>query len=332
MSRMVNTVCGPVSSDKLGIVLAHEHIIFGFPGFQGDMSLNAFNREEMVKQCSEHLADLKMKYGLQTLVEATPNECGRDVRLYKEISEKSGVNIICSTAYFLEAQGAPAYFYSRMDEHDVHNEIYEIFEQEFNRGIEGTEIKAGVVKVCSSLGETTDYEKMFFKAAGKIASNNKDVRIITHTTQGTCAMEQVNLLIESGADPAQIQIGHFGGYLDIEGQKEVLSKGVYVAFDRMGIDGFWGMPEDKWRYKSIMSLIDSGYGDKILLSNDWVMFKYGRKEDAKSPVTDKMKIWNWTHLFEHDLPNLNKLGLSEEQCDMFVKQNPAEFYGGKYIK
>ena len=332
MGRMVNTVCGPVPSDKLGIVLAHEHIVFGFPGYQGDLSLNAFNREAMVETAAKHLSDLKKKYGLNTLVEATPNECGRDVRLFKEISEKSGVNIICSTAYFLEDQGAPAYFFSRMDGHDVQSEIYEIFDQEFNRGIEGTEIKAGVVKVCSSLGRITDYERLFFKAAGRIAANNRDVRIITHTTQGTCALEQAELLIESGADPAQIQIGHFGGYLDIKGQKEVLSKGVYVAFDRMGMDDFYGMPEDRLRYQSIMALLEAGYGDRILLSNDWVLFKYGRKGDDSTPLPQKVKIWNWTHLFEYDLPCLNKLGLSQAQCEMFVKQNPAGFYGGKYTK
>ena len=30
MGKMINTVCGTVSSDDLGIVLAHEHIVFGF--------------------------------------------------------------------------------------------------------------------------------------------------------------------------------------------------------------------------------------------------------------------------------------------------------------
>lgn len=44
MSNMVNTVTGQVSADQLGKTLAHEHLLFGYPGYQGDLTLGIFNR------------------------------------------------------------------------------------------------------------------------------------------------------------------------------------------------------------------------------------------------------------------------------------------------
>jgi phosphotriesterase-related protein len=35
----VNTVTGQIASDELGTTLMHEHILFGYPGWEGDCSL-----------------------------------------------------------------------------------------------------------------------------------------------------------------------------------------------------------------------------------------------------------------------------------------------------
>lgn len=36
------TVTGRVPADGLGFTLPHEHVIFGYPGYQGDVTLGAF--------------------------------------------------------------------------------------------------------------------------------------------------------------------------------------------------------------------------------------------------------------------------------------------------
>lgn len=331
MGKMINTVCGTVSSDDLGIVLAHEHIVFGFPGFQGDLTLGGFDREELVEGCVKQLNTLKQRYGLKTLVDATPNECGRDALLLQEISRESGVNIICSTGYYIEAEGAPSYFNSRQNTCDVPTEIFEMFKEESYVGIEKTDVKAGVIKLCSGLGYISDYEKLFFHAAAKLARQDRNIRIITHTSEGTCAVEQADLLISAGVHPAQIQIGHFCGCLDSKEQKAVLAKGVYVGFDRMGMDGFYGKPKDEVRYRSLMKLLDAGYEDRILLSHDYCYFTYGRKTIPPRENQDLIDQWTWSHLFKNDLPNLRKMGVSEKQCEKFMKRNPSDFYGGRHI-
>ena len=78
-------------------------------------------------------------------MDATPNECGRDVLLLQEISRESSVNIICSTGYYIEAEGAPSYFNSRQNTCDVPTEIFEMFKEESYVGIEKTECSGGWV-------------------------------------------------------------------------------------------------------------------------------------------------------------------------------------------
>ncbi|MGE5543562.1 MAG: hypothetical protein ACM3UW_01185 [Bacillota bacterium] len=71
MSRMINTVTGPVSADKLGITLAHEHLLFGYPGYQGDLTLGAFDHDAALKANVDVINQLKTDYGLNTIIDAT---------------------------------------------------------------------------------------------------------------------------------------------------------------------------------------------------------------------------------------------------------------------
>ncbi len=44
------------------------------------------------------------------MVDATPNECGRNVLVNKAVSEQTGLNVIAASGYYYEEEGAPAYF------------------------------------------------------------------------------------------------------------------------------------------------------------------------------------------------------------------------------
>ncbi len=67
MAKMVNTVTGPVSSDSLGKTYIHEHILFGYPGFQGDADpwLPLTGRGTL-KLCIDTIKPLMEQYGVQT--------------------------------------------------------------------------------------------------------------------------------------------------------------------------------------------------------------------------------------------------------------------------
>jgi len=322
---MVNSVLGPISADDLGITLMHEHFLFGYPGYQGDVTCGPFDREAAMKTCLDTLEQLK-GVGLKTVVDATPNECGRDPEFLKEVSERSGINIICSSGYYYEGEGAPAYYKQRAGLGDIGPEVYEMMKKEATEGIGNTGIKAGVFKLASSKGQITDYETVFFKAAARV-SKEDGIPIITHTQEGTMGPEQAELLIAEGADPKKIMIGHIGGNTDISYLTNVLSKGVYIAFDRIGLQGLVGCPMDYARVACIIGLIGIGYADRIMLSHDYILHWLGRPLSIPEVALPLIKDWNWFHIFNDIVPQLKQAGISDEQINMMLVENPKRFFG-----
>ena len=323
---MVNTVTGAISSDEMGVSLMHEHILYGYPGWEGDQTIAPFDRQAIVSSGVEVLNQLKT-FGVRTFVDATTLDGGRSPEIYKEISEKTGVNIICSTGYYYEGEGATTYWKFRSSLGDVSEEIYELFMKEVTTGIRDTGIKAGVVKVGSSEGVITDYEKMMFKAAARV-QRETGVPIITHTQGGTMGPEQAKLLISEGADPAKIQIGHMCDNLDINYQLETLDQGVYVSWDRMGLQGIVGCPMDEQRYPVIIDLVKRGFANKLMISHDYIIHWLGRPLIFPKEVLPLLANWHPTHLFKNIIPALKEGGVTDEQIDTIIKDNPRRLFAG----
>jgi len=321
----VNTVLGPVATDTLGKTLMHEHFLFGYPGWSGDVTLGPFDRDACIKAGLETAEKIK-KHGVATFVDATPNECGRDPAILKEIAERTGLNIICASGYYFEGEGAPAYFHLRSQIGDGVSQIYEMFKKEVTDGIAKTGIRPGVFKLASSKGAITHYEEMFFKAAARV-SKEDGINIITHTQEGTMGPEQADLLIAEGVNPKKIMIGHIGGSTDIDYLMRVLEKGVYIAFDRFGIEGLAGAPKDQRRLACLIGLLGSGFTGQIMLSHDFVNFWLGRPGVADI-VSLVLPNWKPTHLFENIIPLLKKAGVTDGQINTMLVENPRKFFEG----
>jgi phosphotriesterase-related protein len=283
-----------------------------------------FDHKTIVNTGVEVLNQLKA-LGLATYVDATPNDGGRNPEVYKEISEKTGINIVCSTGYYFEGEGSSSYWNFRNSLGDVSEEIYELFMQEVTVGIQDTGIRAGVLKVGSSKGEITDYEKMMFTAAARVQQET-GVPIITHTQEGSMGPEQAEFLISQGADPAKIQIGHMSDNLDIDYQMKTLEQGVYVSWDRMGLQGIAGCPMDEERYSAIIDLIKKGFANKLMISHDCILNWLGRPLNLPEEVFPLIANWHPSHLFNNIIPALKKGGVTDEQIETIIKKNPERLF------
>lgn len=326
MAAIVNTVLGPVSVDDLGKTLVHEHFIFGYPGYAGDSTLGGFNYETASNDCIKAIEQIRA-HGVKTVIDATPNDCGRDPKFLRDISEKTGLNIICATGYYNEDEGCSAYYKRFIRLSDGKKAIYEMFMKEITEGVGNTGIKPGVIKLASSYGEITDYEQIFFKAAAK-AQIETGIPIITHTQGGTMGPEQAELLISEGADPNKIIIGHMCGNPNIEYQLKTLEHGVSIAYDRFGLAIF--TPTDKIRCAILIAMINMGYGDKIILSHDKITYYLGRYNQPKLAVLCKEELANYrmTNIFENIIPHLKEKGLSSEQIRALTEYNISHVFGG----
>ncbi|WP_028314109.1 phosphotriesterase family protein [Desulfatibacillum aliphaticivorans] len=324
----VNTVLGPISSDDLGVTLMHEHILYGYPGWDGDRTIAPLDRQAIVAAGVETLKQLKDEYGLNSYVDATALDGGRMPDILKEVSEKSGVNIICSTGYYYEGEGSPTYWKFRSSLGDVSGELYDLFMTEVTEGIMDTGIKAGALKVGSSKGEITDYEKLMFQTAAKV-SKETGVPIITHTQEGTMGPEQAELLIAAGANPKQIQIGHMSDNTDINYQEETFKHGVYVSWDRMGLQGLVGCPMDAERIPVMIELIKKGYADKMMISHDFIITWLGRPLNLPEEALPLIANWHPSHLFKNIIPAFKEAGVTDEQINSIIKENPRRLFAGE---
>ena len=96
---MVNTVLGPVASDKLGQTLMHEHITCADWSMRMNFGDKFLQYDKLVEMASGQLKKLK-EYGIDTFVDGTAVNLGRDIHLLRDVAEKSGVNIVASSGFY----------------------------------------------------------------------------------------------------------------------------------------------------------------------------------------------------------------------------------------
>ncbi|MCJ7662970.1 MAG: phosphotriesterase-related protein [Desulfobacterales bacterium] len=321
----INTVLGPIDPESLGLTLVHEHIIAGYPGWECDPLAKPYNREKIVTVCMRNLEPVKT-YGVNAIIDATPVDLSRDVDVMRDVSEKLQVHIVCSTGRYMEDEGKWMYLRHRERAKicDMKTELYEGFMQELTYGIGQSGIKPGVIKVSSGLNCIAPCEDAMLRAAAQ-AGKETGAPIMTHTEGGTMGPEQADLLIGEGVSPQKIMIGHMCGNPSMAYQLDVLRRGVYIAFDRFGIEM---LVSDQVRIATLIGLLGMGYADRIMISQDFAASSYGR--GGRMPAEEAKKFMNWscTNIFRNILPALKKAGINDDQIKTMMTDNPRRFLSG----
>jgi phosphotriesterase-related protein len=325
---MINSALGPISPDKLGWTLVHEHLQSAYTGWYADASMAPYDREAALQACLKACETAKA-VGIQTIIDATANDMGgRDPLLYKELSQKTGLNIIFATGLYTEAEGAPAYWRMRTAfGTDISKMISEMMIKEITEGVGTTGIKAGVIKVASG-PVMTDYEKAVHKAAA-IAQKATGVPIITHTQGPTGGPEQADFLISQGADPKKVMIGHVNNSKDVNYHKSILQKGVNIAFDRFGIAGLLGGAPDSVSVQNIATLCQEGYANKIMLSHDTMNFWLSRPIEVPEAYMKMLADWRIDHVSKDIIPALKAQGVTDDQIKTMMVDNPKNLFLGQ---
>jgi len=322
--KVVQTVTGPVPIDELGRCLMHEHLIWGAPGWWGDPK--AYDRETVINKVIAEIETLK-PYGVKTIVNASPGDCGRFEDMLREISERTGINIICVAGYYMQEFGCTGYFSFRMKYGNAPQEAYEMLLHEVTEGIGDSGIRCGLLKIATGKDEITPYENLFLEAVARVCMET-GVKIITHTQDGTMAAEQAKRLICLGVRPQDIMIGHLNEIMNIGELISVFEQGVYGGFDRCGLQTYLNCPPEEWQMVAIGAMALAGYSDRIILSHDLSCVRMGRDYIWPQDIAEALKDWNYRHIFTYVLPELKKRGLPSDVVESFVEANPHRFLAG----
>jgi phosphotriesterase-related protein len=172
----------------------------------------------------------------------------------------------------------------------------------------------------------TEYERMVFEAAAR-ASVATGAPITTHTDRGTVGDLQQTVLTDGGVPAHRVIIGHSCGTTDTGYHAGIAERGSYLGFDRFGIGAL--MP-DVERVASLARLLDRGAGDRVVVSHDSVWCWRGEPFPAVAMgrLTD---LFDPTRFDREIVPMLHDSGVTAEQVDALVVDNPRRFFEGELL-
>ena len=212
----INSVLGPLDTADIGYTLSHEHVLVTSAGIQY-VYPEFIDREGTIARA---VADLKTAYseGLRTIVDVTTIDLGRDIRMLEQVSRESGINIICATGTWRDI---PRVFWSASPDM-----VAPLYIREIEEGIEGTGIKAAIIKVANDVGGVTPEGEIILRAAAR-AQKATGVPISTHTwAPERVGEQQVRIFEEEGVDLNRVYLGHSNDTTDTEYLIGLLEKGV----------------------------------------------------------------------------------------------------------
>jgi phosphotriesterase-related protein len=314
----VETVNGPVEADQLGRTLIHEH-------FRTTDEATRFQFPHLYDEAAEWEAALSdanavKQNGIQTVVEPSAMFLQRDARFSKRVADETGLQVVLATG---------VYTYDHLPQPLMNRDedaLAEIFVHDIEQGIQGTGIKAAFLKCAADEpGVTPNVEKVHRACAR--ASQQTGRPIMAHSHPGSqTGLEQMRIFEEEGVDPAKVHIAHTGDTDDLDYIEKLLERGPFIGMDRYGLDIF--LPTDK-RNATVLTLLERGHAERMFLSQDFCStidwFPPEVQQQLKEQVVPK---WGMTFLFDEVIPYLSENGMSQEQLDQMMVENPRRWLAG----
>jgi len=313
----VNTVLGPVETANLGFTLSHEHVGTNAAGLRHTYP-EIIDRAGVIEQSTAAMQEVYTA-GVRTIVDVTTIDLGRDIEMIQEVSRASGIQIIAATGNHL---AVPRPF------GDISpSVIAQLYVREIEEGIEGTGIKAGIIKVASDRGGITAPQGVVLRAAAR-AHIHTGLPISTHTwSPDRVGEQQVKILEEEGVDLSRVYIGHSNDDTDMDYLLGLLNKGVWLGMDRYPGGRIPGTPNWEQRTEIVKKLIDAGFSHRFMLSHDYSVPK-ARYTLAEQEERRRINPDGYNFIPRKVLPRLKELGASEKVIQQITVENPRRFFEG----
>jgi phosphotriesterase-related protein len=198
--------------------------------------------------------------------------------------------------------------------------VADLFVHDITQGIQGTDVKAGVLKCATDEPGVTPGVEKVLRAAAR-AHLRTGVPITTHTHAATKrGLEQQNIFKSEGVDLRRVIIGHSGDTDNLDYLTKLLDRGSYIGMDRFGLDVF--LPDEK-RIATVVKLCQMGYAERMVLSQDAsAYFDWYEPEVAKTFGPN----WNYFHIVDNVIPALLEAGVSQQQIDVMTRENPRRIF------
>jgi phosphotriesterase-related protein len=312
----VQTLRGPIRPDELGPVFIHEHIFVRNRELEVNLPDGEWDPEAAIEAAVHGLTEL-FQLGIRTVVDLTVPGLGRDVALLAEIAERSPVHLVASTGWYTP-NVLPTFFQFHgpgrsIDEPDP---LVALFLRDITEGIAGTKVRAGMLKVMTDAdGLTPDVGRVMSAAAE--AHGETGVPITTHSLPASRnGLAQQAFLEERGVQADRIIIGHSGDTDDLDYLRELMDNGSTIGMDRFGMEH---VLSDNRRVRTVVTLLELGYGDRMVLSHDAAFYSHVTPPSWRAVNAPR---WRMDTIPRHIVPALRDAGVSADQIDQLLIRNP----------
>jgi phosphotriesterase-related protein len=322
-SQLVNTVRGAIKLGDLGVTLMHEHVFIMTPEISQNYPEQWGNDAQREADAVTRLNELKAR-GVDTIVDLTVVGIGRYIPRIVRIAAATELNIVVATGL---------YTYNDLPMRFQHfgpgatlggpETMTELFVRDIERGIADTGVKAAILKCATDEPGVTDGVERVLRAVAQ-AHRQTGVPISTHTHAATRrGLEQQKIFAQEGVDLTRVVIGHCGDTTDIGYLEGLMANGSYIGMDRFGVDMLLSTED---RVKTVASLCARGHANQMVLSHDASCYWEAVPEDI---VAAALPNWHYLHIHDDVIPALKADGVTDEQLNTMLVDNPRNIFSVK---
>jgi phosphotriesterase-related protein len=311
------TVTGPISADELGYTLPHEHLYLDLmrDNWSGD---NYLNDPELTYK---ELMLYKEAGGVSLVDQTSGGLTANDQYMLpvkhpiavREMSERTGLNIVLGCGWYRETYYEPYLWRMKTDE------IAEEIERDVTHGIDGTDVRAGIIgEIGAHFTWISPIEERVLRAAGR-AQKRTGVMLTTHATRGPLGLDQLDILEEEGVDLRRVVIGHPQSHADLDYHAEIARRGAWISFDNMGpVEE--GVPYEQQKLlNQVRDVIEAGLIGQLLFSHD-VCYRHMYRTYGGH---------GYDFISTRLLPRLQEIGMTEDQLLQIMVDNPRRALTGE---
>lgn len=308
---MIQTARGPIHKSELGLTLGHEHI--KWENDENYANTMYFDRKyddgaiaEAFEKIMPVMSDLK-KHGCKAIIETSPPIGGQNVKLMKALSEAADMHLVPCTGWNITKQ-----LYHVFPE-GFEDQLAKWWIKDYREGLDtldGVTIRPGHIKLLLSRGDLSPSDAAMLRAAVR-ASKATGMPIHCHILEAKMVHEVIALLDQEDADYSKFLWAHADEENHLETIRTAAEKGMWIGIDniRQGTS-----PE---RYELIKTVMDMGYGHRVLISMDYTLYD----EYVEKGADHLCKV-----LFTEFMPYCEERGMSRRTIEEMMTVNPAEFY------
>ncbi|MFA5044327.1 MAG: hypothetical protein WC542_00160 [Paludibacter sp.] len=302
---VVMTVNGPISANKLGTTLPHEHVLVDFArADKGDFA--RWNKDTVISKALPFLLEAK-KSGVNSMFECTTAYAGRDPELFQKLSNASGLNIITNTGNY----GAINDIGNDYEFAENAEQISKRWIDEWKNGIGTSGVRPGFIKIGVPPDSVLQPIQEKVVTAAALTHLKTGLTINVHIGPFHTANAVLKILKKEGVDPSAFIWTH-AQVSKLEDLLYLAGMGAWISLDNVSennINNYVAMLSDFKRNQLL---------NKVLISHDAGWY------DVVNPKTVTYR--GYTTVFTHLKPALMQAGLTEKEWKQLTCYNPMNAY------